>query len=201
MRKNNRPRFSPASFGRILFGLFFVLASLYILLPQPNIEPIPFGVRSNLEGDTWQIKGISAFFTNASRDEVISYYKTQMGRTAFLNLQMPLVRLNHPPEYAKTAISDQTKSNYFEEFVQPFRGSLYVNGWEPLQDPFKYRLKSPPVNHLYKGQEYTAKVTVLYVGPGAFGRYVFFLLTLLGTYLVLSQIKLVFTQKWFQREK
>src|SRR3990167_4275676 len=125
MRKNNRPRFSPASFGRILFGLFFVLASLYILLPQPNIEPIPFGVRSNLEGDTWQIKGISAFFTNASRDEVISYYKTQMGRTAFLNLQMPLVRLNHPPEYAKTAISDQTKSNYFEEFVQPFLGSLY----------------------------------------------------------------------------
>lgn len=100
-----------------------------------------------------------AFFSNNYRDFVVSYYADDFqSRTRFF---FPPMRLNYPPEFAFTAIKDQTMSTYLEELVYPLRNSLFVNGWEPLEKNGMPRYKG--ASHFgVEGVEYDTKVTLHY---------------------------------------
>ena len=93
----------------------------YLYLPLPGISDLPDSTKSDLPGDTVQIPNVSAYFTNLSRDQIISFYRLQF-TSPFT------IEINHPPEKSKQIILDTTQSYYFYEFYIPFKGSLYVNG-------------------------------------------------------------------------
>lgn len=73
---------------------------------------------------------VVAHFSNYYREFVLPFYIERYRQTAWLLI--PPLRLNYPPEFAFTAIKDQTQSTYLEELVYPLRDSLFVNGFEPF---------------------------------------------------------------------
>lgn len=103
-----------------------------------NFPPLPESVKSTEEGDTIQVPNVAAYFSNSFRKMVIAYYQEQ-----YLLNGLPLLpwRLNYPPEYAYTAIKDQTRSTYLEELIFPLRDSLFINGYEPFYEDGKPRFR------------------------------------------------------------
>lgn len=120
---------------KISFIFISLLFLAYMLLPGPNsiidFPALPDSIKSNLEGDTIQVPNVSAYFSNNYRDFVTAYYYDSYRESTKVPFE-PL-RLNYPPEFAYTAIKDQTQSTYLEEFVYPLRDSLFVNGLEPVE--------------------------------------------------------------------
>lgn len=148
---------------RGLFLLFSSLLLVYMLWPGPNsiqsFLPLPNSVKSTLSGDTTEIPNVSAYFSNNYRNFVIPFYKNNYQMLTFTFIS-PL-RLNHPPEYAFTAIKKHTESTYLEELVYPLRDSLYINGFEPF-----YQDGEPKYDGASKfqveGNYFDTKVTLRY---------------------------------------
>jgi hypothetical protein len=125
--------------AKIVIKAAFVFLSLllliYLLIPGANsikdFPALPDSLKSSLEGDTIQVPNVSAYFSNNYRDFVIPYYyESYQEQTA---VPFAPLRLNYPPEFAFTAIKDQTQSTYLEEFVYPLKDSLFINGLEPVE--------------------------------------------------------------------
>lgn len=115
----------------ILLGLLFLG---YLALPDYSFPaPPPDSLQSNEPADS-ETALRRAYFTNATREEVMNHYKAQFNTSAFLGLRLPTYRLNYPPEEAQSIIRDQTRSTFLEEITHPFRESIYINGYEP-KDP------------------------------------------------------------------
>lgn len=128
-------------------------ATAYLISPLPTAPDLVHAQKSNLPGDTTQIKNVSGYFTNLSRTEVITFYKA--------NLNGPFrIQLNHPPEKAKEIISDTIQSYYLEEFVFPFKGSVFINGYDWQKDVFTKPEKREANRLYYNGVEYQSKITV-----------------------------------------
>lgn len=119
---------------KIIAISFSIIFLIYLLWPGPtsvsNFAVLPNSDRSTLEGDTVQVPNVIAYFSNNYRDSVTSFYKNNY--SSLIKIPFLPIRLNYPPELAYTAIKDQTESTYLEEYVYPFRDSLYVNGMEPF---------------------------------------------------------------------
>lgn len=102
--------------------------------PGPRVisdfPPLPNSVKSTLEGDTIQIPNVAAYFSYNYRDFTIPYYTYFY----FKGTGLPFgpIELTYPPEFAYTAIKDQTHSTYLQELVYPLRDSLFINGYEPF---------------------------------------------------------------------
>lgn len=126
-------------FLKICLLLFFV----YLVLPPAPIPPLPNSLRSDESGDTVEIPGVSAYYTDISRAEVVSFYRAAFSRSSFLNLPLPTILLNHPPEYSAEVIRDTTKSTFLYELVHPLKESLFINGWDPNEDPKLKESKDP----------------------------------------------------------
>ena len=118
----------------VLIILSFLLL-VYMFMPGPDsitdFPALPDSIKSSLEGDTIQVPNVSAYFSNNYRDFVIPYYYDSYKEGTIVPFG-PL-RLNYPPEFAFTAIKDQTHSTYLEEFVYPLKDSLFINGLEPVE--------------------------------------------------------------------
>ena len=120
---------------KIAFIIASILLLAYMLVPGPDsitdFPALPDSIKSTLEGDTIQVPNVSAYFSNNYRDFVIPYYYESYKD----NPSVPFgpLRLNYPPEFAFTAIKDQTQSTYLEEFVYPLKDSLFINGLEPVE--------------------------------------------------------------------
>lgn len=139
--------------------LFFLI---YLLIPSPEIPPLPNSLKSTEEGDTVQVPGVAAYYSDTRREEAVTFYQKSFA-LPFFDLPFLNYRLNHPPEYAREVVRDQISTSYFEEIVHPFRESLYINGFEPY-----ILLKDKP--DLLKGnvmiideKEYFSKVTIRYL--------------------------------------
>ena len=118
-------------FLKIIFALFCITGVLYLALPSFSFpEPPPDSIQSQEPADL-ESSLRRGYFTNYSRDEVISWYENQFDRPALLNIKMPTLLLNYPPEEAQTIIRDQTSSTFLQELVHPFRESVYINGFRP----------------------------------------------------------------------
>ena len=142
--------------NKILFGIIFVFnvfSLWYLLSPTPTLPDLANSIRSDLPGDTTQLKNVSAYFTNLSRTEVITFYKA--------NFNGPFrIQLNHPPEKAKEIIVDTIQSYYLEEFILPFKQSIFINGYDWQNDVFTKPEKRIANKMIYKDIEYQTKVTI-----------------------------------------
>lgn len=146
---------------RILFVIFSVALLIYLILPGPStigdISPLPNALKSNLPGDTVQTPNVAGYFSNTYRGVVVPFYQEDY-RKKTMFFFLPL-KLNYPPEFAPTAIRDQTYSTFLEELVYPMRDSLYVNGMEPLYEDGSPRYPGA-VHYLEEGQYYETKTTL-----------------------------------------
>lgn len=133
--------------------LFNALALWYLFSPLPNIPDLANSAKSDLPGDTVQLKNVSGYFTNLSRTEVINFYKAHIPG-------LFRIQLNHPPEKAKEIISDTIQSYYLEEFVLPFRESIFINGYDWQNDVFTKPEKRIVNKIIYHNVNYQSKITV-----------------------------------------
>ena len=126
-----------------IFTIFALLLLLYMLWPAPSyvedFSPLPKSLKSKEPGDTVQVPNIAAYFSENFRNSVIPYYKNEYQNLS--RLPFPPLKLNHPPEFAYTAIRDQTPSTYLEELVYPLRDSLFINGFEPFYEDGRPKYK------------------------------------------------------------
>ncbi|MBI3103821.1 hypothetical protein HYZ05_02690 [Candidatus Daviesbacteria bacterium] len=117
-----------------IFLLFSFLLFIYMVWPSPSaiadFKSLPNSQKSRLEGDTIQIPNVAAYFSNHYREFVVPFYAKNYRLK--VNLPIPPLRLNHPPEFSWITIKKHTDSTYLEELVYPLRDSLFVNGYEPF---------------------------------------------------------------------
>lgn len=140
-----------SNFFKTVFLASSLILIFYLLLPDPDFpNPPPDALQSNEPADT-ETPLRRAYFTNATREEVMFHYKSQLEKSPLFSIPLPTYRLNYPPEEAQTLIRDQTRSTFLEEIVHPFRESLFINGFEPKEEKDTIRIA---------GKVWRQKVTV-----------------------------------------
>ena len=155
---------------KILIFAFLISAVSYLIYPVPGFpSPPPGSLVSTEPADTESIYR-KAFYTNLSREEVVSYYKNLW--------RGPFIRINHPPEEAQTMIRDQTRSSWLEELVHPLKDSLYINGFYPTKPTEQIN-----INKVH----YLAKITVHHFPSHPFTRLTVLLMASLSSYLLLKE--------------
>lgn len=157
--------------------ILFILGLVYVGLPGPkaveDFPPLKPSVRSNQDGDTWQNKNIAAYYSDFKRAEITNFYKSFFSRSIFFGVPLPVISLNHPPERAYQYIRDQQESTFLEEYVFPFRESIFVNGYEPKVENDRYpeRERSFVGDHIFYGDTYlNSKTTLRYYPSSIFAR-------------------------------
>lgn len=178
------------NFTKGLFILFSVILLIYLIWPGPNsiylFKPLPSSVKSKLDGDVWQVPNIVAFFSNSYRTENVLFYSKdyqQLSRFFFSP-----IRINHPPEFAYTAIKPYTDSTYLEEFVYPLRDSLYVNGFEPFYEDGQSKYWGA-IPFLVDGTNWQTKTTLRFHPSSVFARIVLWFGISLSIYLLFIMTK------------
>jgi hypothetical protein len=152
-------------FIKIIYTFFSALFLIYLLMPGPSsiydLPDLPNSMKSTLEGDTIQVPNVKGFFSDNYRDFATGFYRSAYQKTTLF--PFPPLRLNYPPEYAFTAIKDQTESTYLEEYVYPLRDSLYVNGLEPFDSATK-KGRFTGATYVYEddNHKFETKVTLRY---------------------------------------
>ncbi|MPM47351.1 hypothetical protein SDC9_94060 [bioreactor metagenome] len=136
-----------------IFIIFNILAVIYLITPTPKLPDLVNSVKSNLPGDTVQIPNVSGYFTNMTRTEVMNFYKSYYYGLFRINV-------NHPPEKAKEIIVNTIPSYYFEEFILPFKESLYINGFEWENDVFTKPENRAKNKLVFQDKEYKSKITI-----------------------------------------
>lgn len=141
------------------------MLGIYMLWPSPiyNIEDfaqVPNSVRSQLDGDIWQVPNLKSFFSNEYREDVVSMYGNDYKNSSGFWFY-PFI-LNYPPENAYKYIKDQTQSTYLVELYYPLRESLFINGMEPLDESTKEPRYTGAVPFNVDGTIYETKVTIRY---------------------------------------
>jgi hypothetical protein len=116
---------------KVLFVTTCLVLLFYISLPNFTFpKPLPDSLQSTEPADL-ETPLRRGYFTNYTRAQVISWYESQFDHSSFLNIKLPTLLLNYPPEDAQTLIRDQTSSTFLQELVHPLRESIYINGFEP----------------------------------------------------------------------
>lgn len=157
-------------FKTIYFFVFLVFL-VYVLLPSQEFPPAPPGAVQSFEPADSETPLRRAYFTNATREEVILHYKKEFGNS--------LLRLNYPPEEVQTIIREQTRGSYLEELVYPFRESLFVTGFIP-----KYEKDAIVIDNV----KYYQKITVRHVPSSTIARVFYVLLVAVVGYLLIFKV-------------
>jgi len=146
---------------KLLLGAGLVV-SLYLVLPGPALPPpdLPESLKSVEPGDTIQLTNVSAYYTQKGRQEVIGFYRDYFSRSDLANFPLPAYRLNHPPEYARQVFVNTKTSYYIEEVVQPFRSSLFINGFEWEKDVFTPPSRRVKNKMVVGGETWASKVSL-----------------------------------------
>jgi len=149
---------------KITIAVIYLLGIFYLVLPEPVIPNLEPALKSVEPGDTTQMPGVWAYYTNLSRREAIDFFQKAFSRTPFLNIPLPTYILNHPPEYARETIRATQQSNFYEEIVHPLRESIFVNGWIPSEDKVYLAESLKPITYfMIDGQKFNAKITLYHV--------------------------------------
>lgn len=174
----------------IILLAFNVCSVLYLVSPTPEIKDLPNSIKSQEPGDTTQLKNVSAFYTNQSRTEVINFYKANFNG-------LFRIQLNHPPEKSKEVIRDTIQSYYLEEFILPFKESVFVNGYEWANDVFTKPEKRIKNKLFYENKEYATKVTIKTFPTTIPNRLISFFATEIGIIAILY----IYYRVFFKRNK
>lgn len=146
---------------RFVILIIIILSFVYLVLPPPVPLPaLPDSLKSTEPGDTYQVPGVSAYFSNLDRKQVTNFYYQNFSKSQFFEIPLPTIRLNHPPEYARLAIRDQILTSYLEEYVHPFRESVLINGWEPDVYFAKNQAQREKHQIIVDGEKYFSKTTL-----------------------------------------
>lgn len=157
--------------SKILFTLVSLVFVAYLFIPGPPFpDPPADSLQSGEPADT-ESPNRRAYFTNLTRQEVLSHYKEQFG-------SLPTYRLNYPPEDARFLIRDLTRSTFLEEIVHPFRESVFVNGFEPKDAKDAIEIK---------GLSFRQKIIVKYVPSNSAVRLVIAAFTLIAIWALAGE--------------
>lgn len=169
-----------------------VLLLIYLLAPQPEYPPpLPNSVKSTEEGDTVQIPGVSAYYTDYQRAEVVKFYSDKFSSSPFLNLPFFQIKLNHPVEYSRQVIRDPFLASYVEEIVHPFRESLIIAGWEPVNAPTQLYNDQDRLPIIVGEKQFYGKATLRYFESNFAARiFIFILATGVGVAIFLNYKKI-----------
>lgn len=173
---------------KIFFVVFCLTGVFYLALPGYSFpKPPPDSIQSNEPADL-ESPSRRGYFTNYSRDEVLSWYEKQFDRSSFLNIKIPTLLFNYPPENAQEIIRDQTGSTYLQEFVHPFRESIYINGNETPKDIDR---------DLYyvDGKSWYQKIIVKNVPSNIFVREALFLISMASAALLFKKFTELFSKR------
>lgn len=135
---------------------------MYVTAPSPVVPDLPEALKSDEPGDTWQNKDTKAFFTDWSREQVISYYR-QNFRLKIFGIDIPNLRLNYRPEDTGTYVRKHIDSYYLEEIVIPLRESVFINGWDPKNSPTLSHLSAQEREKIIiviNGKQFQSKITL-----------------------------------------
>lgn len=174
----------------LVFAIWFVFL-IYLLLPSPQIPPLPNSQKSTEEGDTVQIPGVSAYYTDYKRTEIVKFYSESFSRSPFLNLPFFQIKLNHPVEYPRQVIRDPFLASYVEEIVHPFRESLIIAGWEPVNAPTQLYNDQDRLPIIVGEKQFYGKATLRYFESNFAARiFIFILATGVGVAIFLNYKKI-----------
>ncbi len=167
----------------LIIILLNLLALYYFFfIPIPTLQPLYSSLKSNLPGDTVQVKNVTAYFTNLSRNQVISIYQN--------TFKHPLsVKLNHPPEKAREIFTDTIQSYYLEEIVIPYKMSLFINGFEWQNDVFTPQTAREKNKLIYQNQTFSSKVSLRSFTPPPIFQYLTFLVHQIAFLTLISTIQ------------
>jgi hypothetical protein len=180
---------------------FWLLGVVYLSLPEPVIPNLPDSLKSSEPGDTVQIPGVWAYYTNLSREEAIGFYKEAFSCSSFLKIPLITYRLNHPPEYAQETIIDTLKNNFYEELVHPLRESLFISGWIPKEDKvYLAKNKKPITEFLVDGQTFSAKITLYHVTSPFWAKFLVWTGIMVLIWLLFSAFKFILFSPWGRRK-
>lgn len=168
---------------KILLVIFFVFGLFYLVAPGPksinDFNPLPNSTKSDLPGDTVQNPNIAAYFSEFNRSFITKYYFQNLRNDTLFGKFIPPIRLNHPPEEAFQYIRDQQVSTFLEEYVYPFRESIYVNGYEPyIQNGIASDKNLSEVE--YQGNFYPSKTTIRFYKSNPLYRVIIYILSWLA---------------------
>lgn len=136
----------------ILFTIFSIVLTIYLLLPNPTFpSQLNESLQSNEPADV-ETTLRRGYYTQDFRNTVMDHYTSQF--SSIENIIIPTYRLNYPPEESQTFIRDQTRSTYLEEIVHPMRESIFISGFEP-------KLAKDTIN--INGIHWNSKVIVKYI--------------------------------------
>lgn len=121
-------------FLTVIFALFSIAGILYLAIPNYDFPEPPPDVIVSKEPADLETPLRRGCFTDYSREEVLAWYGKQFDHTHIfgITLKLPTLLFNYPPENAATLIRDQTGSTFLQEYVHPFRESIYINGDKPV---------------------------------------------------------------------
>jgi hypothetical protein len=145
---------------KITYFVISLLFLIYLAYPNPFFPKPPESIRSFEPADIETPKR-RAFYTDLTRDEIMSHYRNEFKNASLLGYVLPAVNLNYPPEEAWSIIREQTRSNFLEEIVHPFRNSIFVSGFEPKEDKDRIYLED---------KFWKQKVTIRYVDSNPYYR-------------------------------
>ena len=183
---------------KITLLIIYLLGLVYLIIPGPVIPNLEPALKSVEPGDTVQIPGVWAYYTNLSREEAVNFYKKAFSRSSFLKIPLQTYILNHPPEYVRETVRATQQSNFYEEIVQPLRESLFVSGWIPKEDKVYLAQSSekPITVFTIDGQEYNAKITLVYVRSSVLARILVWTGIILAFILVFQAFKKIIFSPW-----
>jgi len=173
--------------------IIYLLGVIYLALPSPSYPDLSSSARSEEPGDTWQHPDQKGYYSNLTRQQVLSELQSKF-TLKFMSLVIPSYRLNYRPEEAFSLVRDQLQSYYLEEIIYPLRESLFVNGWEPKKSPKFANSPLPPNTDLsWRGVPYDAKITLRPVNSSVWSRLLIWSLIFPATYLVFNSYKKILT--------
>lgn len=181
----------------VVIFLVFLVGLVYVILPGAKdveyFSPIPNSKRSELDGDTWQNPNLKAYFADVDRAYITNFYREQFEKSLIPGIRIPSIRINRPPEEAYRYVRDQQESTFLEEYVFPFRESIFVNGYEPVIENMMFnKQRSYDGDHIiYQGVHYDAKATLRYYPSDwvvRVGVYLLLGMSLIATYKITIRV-------------
>lgn len=165
-----------------LYLALSILVIFYVSLPNFEFPaPIPNSLQSTEPADM-ESPLRRAYFTDYTRQEVLDWYGAQFNRSSFMNLKLPTYLMNYPPEESGSIIRDQTRSTFLQEYVHPFRETMYINGYEPAPSDDENRI-------VINGVHYRQKIIVKFVPTNTLLRLVITILSLVAIPVLVAGYK------------
>lgn len=146
--------------SKIFFVTFSIVFLTYLAWPARPFPNTLWDFESSTEPADKETPLRRGYYTNLTREQLMSHYKKEFGWG---------INLNYPPEEAQTIIRDQTKATFLEEVVHPMRESLFVAGNEFKPGKGIFRINE---------KEYKQKVIVKYIDSNIGVRIIVGILTL-----------------------